>query len=57
MIVEPQVKLIAHTIIDHDAISELMEIQPESTDAETLVTFADRTCSSLKLKTRASGSG
>ena len=44
MIVEPQVKLIAHTIIDHDAISELMEIQPESTDAETLVTFAGRSC-------------
>ena len=44
MIVEPQVKLIAHTIIDADAISELMEIQPESTDAETLVTFAGRSC-------------
>ena len=44
MIVEPQVKLIAHTVIDHDAISELMEIQPESTDAETLVTFAGRSC-------------
>ena len=44
MIVEPQVKLIAHTVIDPDAISELMEIQPESTDAETLVTFAGRSC-------------
>ena len=44
MIVEPQVKLIAHTTIDTDAISELMEIQPESTDAETLVTFAGRSC-------------
>ena len=44
MIVEPQVKLIAHTMIDPDAISELMEIQPESTDAETLVTFAGRSC-------------
>ena len=44
MIVEPQVKLIAHTMIDADAISELMEIQPESTDAETLVTFAGRSC-------------
>ena len=44
MIVEPQVKLIAHTMIDADAISELMEIQPASTDAETLVTFAGRSC-------------
>ena len=44
MIVEPQVKLIAHTVIDPDVISELMEIQPESTDAETLVTFAGRSC-------------
>lgn len=44
MIVEPQVKLLAHTTIDTDAISELMEIQPESTDAETLVTFAGRSC-------------
>ena len=44
MIVEPQVKLIAHTVIDPDAIGELMEIQPESTDAETLVTFAGRSC-------------
>lgn len=44
MIVEPQVKLLAHTMIDADAISELMEIQPASTDAETLVTFAGRSC-------------
>lgn len=44
MIVEPSVKLLAHTVIDPDAISELMEIQPESTDAETLVTFAGRSC-------------
>ena len=44
MIVEPQVKLIAHTVIDPDVISELMEIQPASTDAETLVTFAGRSC-------------
>ena len=44
MIVEPQVKLLAHTTIDADAISELMEIQPASTDAETLVTFAGRSC-------------
>ena len=44
MIVEPQVKLLAHTTIDADAISELMEIQPQSTDAETLVTFAGRSC-------------
>ena len=44
MIVEPQVKLLAHTVIDPDVIGELMEIQPESTDAETLVTFAGRSC-------------
>ena len=44
MIVEPQVRLIAHTTIDADAISELMEIQPASTDVETLVTFAGRSC-------------
>ena len=44
MIVEPQVRLLAHTTIDTDAISELMEIQPASTDAETLVTFAGRSC-------------
>ena len=44
MIVEPSVKLLAHTTIDADAISELMEIQPASTDAETLVTFAGRSC-------------
>ena len=44
MIVEPSVTLLAHTTIDADAISELMEIQPQSTDAETLVTFAGRSC-------------
>ena len=44
MIVEPQVKLLAHTVIDPDVIGELMEIQPASTDAETLVTFAGRSC-------------
>ena len=44
MIVDPSVKLLAHTVIDPDVIGELMEIQPESTDAETLVTFAGRSC-------------
>ena len=44
MIVEPSVTLLAHTTIDPDVIGELMEIQPESTDAETLVTFAGRSC-------------
>ena len=44
MIVEPQVKLLAHTVIDADVIAELMDIQPQSTDAETLVTFAGRSC-------------
>ena len=44
MIVEPSVKLLAHTVINDDAIAELMDIQPQSTDAETLVTFAGRSC-------------
>ena len=44
MIVEPSVTLLAHTTIDPDVIGELMEIQPQSTDAETLVTFAGRSC-------------
>ena len=44
MIVEPIVKLLAHTVIDDDVIAELMDIQPQSTDAETLVTFAGRSC-------------
>ena len=44
MIVEPEVKLLAHTVINDDAIAELMDIQPQSTDAETLVTFAGRNC-------------
>src|SRR5699024_2144333 len=44
MIVEPSVKLLAHTVINDDVIAELMDIQPQSTDAETLVTFARRSC-------------
>ena len=44
MIVEPSVKLLAHTVIDDDVIADLMDIQPQSTDAETLVTFAGRSC-------------
>ena len=44
MIVEPSVKLLAHTVINADVIAELMDIQPQSTDAETLVTFAGRSC-------------
>ena len=44
MIVEPSVTLLAHTVIDDDVIAELMDIQPQSTDAETLVTFAGRSC-------------
>src|SRR5699024_3718830 len=44
MIVEPKVTLLAHTVINDDAIAELMDIQPQSTDAETLVTFAGRSC-------------
>ena len=44
MIVEPKVTLLAHTVINDDVIAELMDIQPQSTDAETLVTFAGRSC-------------
>ena len=44
MIVEPSVKLLAHTVINDDVVAELMDIQPQSTDAETLVTFAGRSC-------------
>ena len=44
MIVEPSVKLLAHTVINDNEIAELMDIQPQSTDAETLVTFAGRSC-------------
>ena len=44
MIVEPNVTLLAHTVINDDVIAELMDIQPQSTDAETLVTFAGRSC-------------
>ena len=44
MIVEPEVKLLAHTVINDDVIAEFMDIQPQSTDAETLVTFAGRSC-------------
>ena len=44
MIVEPSVGLLAHTVINDDAIAELMDVQQQSTDAETLVTFAGRSC-------------
>ena len=44
MIVEPKVTLLAHTVINDDEIAELMDVQPQSTDAETLVTFAGRSC-------------
>lgn len=44
MIVEPKVALLAHTVINDDVVAELMDIQPQSTDAETLVTFAGRSC-------------
>ena len=44
MIVEPSVKLLAHTVINDDVIVELMDIQPQSTDAESLVAPAGRSC-------------
>lgn len=43
-IVEPRVTLLAHTKINEEAISEWMEIQESSTDAETLLTMAGRNC-------------
>lgn len=43
-IVNPEVRLLAHTKIDEKAISEWMSIQDASTDAETLLTMAGRNC-------------
>lgn len=43
-IVNPEVRLLAHTRIDEKAISEWMSIQDASTDAETLLTMAGRNC-------------
>lgn len=43
-IVEPRVTLLAHTKINEAAISEWMDIQESSTDAETLLTMAGRNC-------------
>ena len=43
-IVNPEVRLLAHTKIDEKAISEWMGIQDASTDAETLLTMAGRNC-------------
>src|SRR5699024_9333302 len=43
-IVEPAVQLLAHTAIVPDAIEHRLEIQEESTDAETLTVFAGRSC-------------
>ena len=44
MIVEPSVKLLAHTVIVPNAIEQRMEIQEGSTDAETLTVYAGRSC-------------
>lgn len=43
-IVEPEVKVLARTTIMPSAIEQHMEIQKESTDAETLTVFAGRSC-------------
>ncbi|MDK8593459.1 FAD-dependent thymidylate synthase [Corynebacterium accolens] len=43
-IVEPRVTLLAHTKINEEAVSEWMDIQESSTDAETLLTMAGRNC-------------
>ena len=42
--VEPRVTLLAHTKINKEAVSEWMDIQESSTDAETLLTMAGRNC-------------
>lgn len=42
--VKPSVTLLASTQVDSDAIGRWMNVQPESTDAETLITFAGRSC-------------
>ena len=43
-IVEPAVRLLAHTTIVPDAIEQHLEIQEGSTDAETLTVYAGRSC-------------
>ena len=43
-IVEPAVRLLAHTAIVPNAIEQRLEIQEESTDAETLTVYAGRSC-------------
>jgi len=43
-IVNPEVRLLAHTKVDEKAISEWMSIQDASTDAEALLTMAGRNC-------------
>ena len=43
-IVEPAVRLLAHTAIVPDAIEQRLEIQEGSTDAETLTVYAGRSC-------------
>lgn len=43
-IVEPRVTLLAHTKINEEAVNEWMDIQDNSTDAETLLTMAGRNC-------------
>lgn len=44
IITKPKVTLLAHTMINREAIAEHMDIQGGSTDAETLTTFAGRAC-------------
>lgn len=43
-IVEPKVSLLASTAINPESISEIMQLQPESSDAESLTVFAGRNC-------------
>lgn len=43
-IVEPKVSLLASTAINSESISEIMQLQPESSEAESLTVFAGRNC-------------
>ena len=43
-IVEPKVTLLASTAINPEPISEIMQLQPESSEAESLTVFAGRNC-------------
>lgn len=43
-IVKPKVSLLASTAINPESISEIMQLQPQSSEAESLTVFAGRNC-------------